>query len=245
MKNQIGFTSIVRNTEDLYTYLLRKENEQIGLIVGNPGLGKTTACKYLQQNYPVIYCSALPTWTPTQMVNWLLNEACGERRRGLTGAISALLNHLRVSGQGLIFDEGERLCNRYNLLDTVRTIHDNSSVPILLVGMEQIQEKLMKHRHFYDRCAGFIFAQKPGLADIKVALEATISIRFSDDFLNLIAGDPSIGNNYRKIRTSVEYIAKELKHKEDGLITPDDWNKPYLPHFALTQTSNVINGGWS
>lgn len=246
MKNRIALTSIVQDTENLYTYLLRKKNEQMGLIVGDPGLGKTTACKYLEEYHPVIYCSVLPTWTPTQMVNWLLFKACGEKRRGLTRAMSALLNHLHHSGQALIFDESERLCNRHHLLDTVRTIHDNSSVPILLVGMGRIKEKLEMHRHFYDRCAGFIYAQKPSFSDIKLAVGATTNIPFSKELLNLIVGDPSIGNNYRRVRTSVEYIAKELRDRENHLpIAPEEWTQPYLPYFARQEIySNVAVEGF-
>ncbi len=244
MKLKIAQTSVVKRVAELYTYLQTKNNEQMGLVFGDPGLGKTASCQFLEQTYSVIYCSVLPACTPTQLVNFLLYKSCGERRRGLTGAMSALLNHLHENPQGLIFDEAERLVNRNNLLDTVRTIHDNSTVPILLVGMGKIQEKLMKERHFYDRCAGFISVQKPGLADIREAVATYTNVGFSDDLLTEIIGDPNVGHNYRRVRLSVEYITQSLEHKNVLSVSAADWNRSVLPDFARypVSNSNVVVG---
>ena len=112
--------------------------------------------------------------------------------------------------------------------------------------MDKIQAKLMRERHFYDRCAGFISAQKPSLPDMRLAIQSYTRFHFSDELLLELMGDSSIGNNYRRVRQSVEYISANL---DQNLLSVEssDWNKPFIPEFARQpiSRSNVVVGDFA
>ena len=51
----------------------------------------------------------------------------------------------------IFVDEADHLCRNRVLLDTIRDLHDETNIPVVLVGMDEIQKKLMRHHQFWSR----------------------------------------------------------------------------------------------
>ena len=236
----IADTNILGRFRSLYLYLSEQRKEKLGLVWGEPGQGKTTSAEYLSEEYGIVYCSSLPNWTPTQLANYLLDKATGQRRRSLTGAMSELINHCRVTKTAIILDEAERLINRNNLLETVRTIHDHAGVPVILVGMTGIYSSLQRKTLFIDRCMGFMEAPRPTFEDAR-NLADTRTIRLTDNFIWGLLHHKDVGFNLRRLSNIYSHIEHEAILLGLEEIDLKDWgDQPFLPEFARPPIANKV-----
>ena len=51
----------------------------------------------------------------------------------------------------IIVDEIDYLINNTRAIETIRDLHDETGIPILLVGMGAVDKKLSRYKHFFDR----------------------------------------------------------------------------------------------
>ena len=51
----------------------------------------------------------------------------------------------------IIVDEIDYLLADFRTIETLRDLHDETGVPIVLVGMQLAKHKLKKHTHLFDR----------------------------------------------------------------------------------------------
>ncbi|MBI4799708.1 MAG: ATP-binding protein [Desulfarculus sp.] len=166
MKVNFVQTSNVKRLNGLVDMLLSAGNGEprLGLFYGPAGRGKTRAVDTLATQTGACYVSAARVWTPSSMLKSVV------RALGQVPAVSATENLGRAAeamrerlgneslGNGLlIIDEADYLAKGTQpphtppLLDTVRDLHDASTAPILLVGMDSLARTLSVFPQFWDR----------------------------------------------------------------------------------------------
>ena len=110
----------------------------MNMIIGDAGLGKTTALKhYAATTKNVLLIETDSTYS----VRMLLSEICRVSGiiapRGNPSMMSAIIDRLRDSKRLLIIDEAELL--NYRALETVRRIHDKTNIGIVFAGMPRLR----------------------------------------------------------------------------------------------------------
>ena len=128
----------------------------MGVAHGEAGVGKTlTAARMIdtwkKRGHPKgLYVSADVRISPRQMMRKILREYDDIRPAHDDDAKQVLKTlvekkHIEI----IIVDEAERLSRE--TLDFVRSIFDDMEVPILLIGMMDLLQKLRSHKKFYSR----------------------------------------------------------------------------------------------
>ena len=123
----------------------------LGLIYGGAGYGKTKSIQWHVCQTNSIYLRAKATWS----TGWML-EAIGKELSILSlptikDKFQDLQNSISQIKCTIFVDEADYLVRDRKLLDTLRDLHDETDLPIVLVGMDEIQKKLMRHHQFWSR----------------------------------------------------------------------------------------------
>lgn len=151
-------TRNVKNFVGLMNNLIDKSNDvpKMGLIYGDPGLGKTQTAVWWATNNDAVYVRAQNKMTFRWLLEKIVYELGESPSRKMADLIEQCITHLRLKPQIIIIDEVDYLINRHRIVETLRDLHDLTGVPIVLIGMQEAKTKLGKYRHLYDRISEII-----------------------------------------------------------------------------------------
>ena len=145
-----------KNVKQLISMMNRLRERQdgvpgMGLVYGEPGLGKTYAITWwAAQNDAILIRSA-----NLMSAKWLLEEIIAELGEIPYNKYSDVFNQviaqLIKTPRTIIVDETDYLTIDSRAVETLRDIHDKTNVPIVLVGMGTANKRLQRHKHLYDR----------------------------------------------------------------------------------------------
>lgn len=180
-KNVKGFINLIYNLKN------KPDNiSKIGLIYGEAGLGKTKTAQYLAIKYDAVYVRAVNTMTP----KWLMEEIAKELDeipRFFTADIfRQCVNNLRQNSQIIIVDEIDYLLKDFKTIEILRDLHDETDIPIILVGMDLAKHKLKKYTHLYDRISEIYHFTEFDFKDIRQITEELSDVEITDGAIRVI-----------------------------------------------------------
>ena len=176
-------TRNVKNFIGLMNNLIDKSNEvpKMGLIYGDPGLGKTQTAVWWATNNDAVYVRAQNKMTCRWLLEKIVYELGESPSRKMADLIEQCITHLRLKPQIIIIDEVDYLINRHRIVETLRDLHDLTGVPIVLIGMQEAKTKLGKYRHLYDRISEIIEFKPFSKDDMDVIVEELSEIKITDE----------------------------------------------------------------
>lgn len=167
--------------------------ERFGLLHGFTGTGKTTAIAYLCNQTNGIYIRARRSWTPTSMLKTICSELCVDSLPYCDQMVNLIVRELNQEQRILFIDEADYLFNERKLLDLLRDVHDLSTNPIFLVGMEEIERKLSKYPQLSRRTTHFVKFQPISFEDAGLVARTCCEVKFGERLLRWMYTD-SKGN---------------------------------------------------
>ena len=203
-----------KNVKQLISMMNRlKEREDgvpgMGLVYGEPGLGKSQTALWLACKYDGIYLRASNLMTG----RWLLEEMVKELDeipRFLTSDnFNIVVKKLKQNPQVIFIDEIDYLMNNYKTIETLRDIHDETGCPIIFIGMGLAHRKLERYKHLYDRFSEILKFEIFGVNDLSQIFGQLSEIPFTHDAVEYIH---SKFNRFRQIVqliNQLEIVAKE------------------------------------
>ena len=176
-------TRNVKNFVGLMNNLIDKSNDvpKMGLIYGDPGLGKTQTAVWWATNNDAVYVRAQNKMTCRWLLEKIVYELGESPSRKMADLIEQCITHLRLKPQIIIIDEVDYLINRHRIVETLRDLHDLTGVPIVLIGMQEAKTKLGKYRHLYDRISEIIEFKPFSKDDLDVIVEELSEIKITDE----------------------------------------------------------------
>src|SRR5574344_206753 len=213
MKRKFVRTRNVKNFIGLVENLINKPQNipKIGLVYGEPGLGKSQTALWLSAKYDGVYlrCSNLMTG------RWLLEELVKELDeipRYLTSDnFNTCVKKLKENPQIIIIDEIDYLINDKRAIETLRDIHDETNCPIVFVGMGFAHKKIERYKHLFDRFSEIVKFETFSIADLKEIIEQLSEIHVTADAIELIR------KKYNRFRQIIQLINQlEIVAKENG-----------------------------
>jgi len=199
-KNVKGFVNLVYNLKN------KPDNiSKIGLVYGNAGLGKTKTALYLSIQYDAVYIRATNSMSP----KWLLEEIAKELdeipRFYTADIFRQCVNVLKQNPQMIIVDEIDYLLTDFRTIETLRDLHDETGVPIILVGMQLAKHKLKKHTHLFDRIPEIYNVTEFEYLDIKQIIEEVSEVKITKEVVHLIHNK---AKSFRKIVEMIDMLEK-------------------------------------
>lgn len=139
------------NTQEVLfacTYAHRKND--VTLVSGDAGAGKTTALKYYAENNTgVIFVTANACTTTATSILSLICEKVGRQVPGRRAALmTALIAQLADTNRLIIIDEADHLSQ--NALQAVRNLNDLAHVGIVLSGNDKIYRQMLTAQRGYE-----------------------------------------------------------------------------------------------
>ena len=209
----------VKNFIGLVENLLNKPKNipKMGLIYGEPGLGKTQTALWLACKYDGIYLRASNLMTG----RWLLEEMVKELDeipRFLTSDnFNLIVQKLKQKPQLIIVDEIDYLINNLKTIEILRDIHDKTDCPIIFIGMGLAHKKLEKYKHLYDRFSEIVKFETFGVNDISQIINQLAEIKFTTDSIEYIHKKYNRFKQIVQLINQLEIIAKDNNLTEINL----------------------------
>ena len=195
-------TQNVKNFIGLVENMINKPKNipKMGLVYGEPGLGKSQTALWLACKYDGIYLRASNLMTG----RWLLEEMVKELDeipRFLTSDnFNIVVKKLKQNPQVIFIDEIDYLMNNYKTIETLRDIHDETGCPIIFIGMGLAHRKLERYKHLYDRFSEILKFETFGVDDLSQIIGKLSEITFTPDAIEYIH------TKYNRFRQIVQLI---------------------------------------
>ena len=216
MKKIFVKTTNVKNFIGLVENLINKPKNipKMGLVYGEPGLGKSQTALWLACKYDAIYLRATNLMTG----RWLLEEMVKELDeipRFLTSDnFNIVVKKLKQKSQIIFIDEIDYLMNNYKTVETLRDIHDETDCPIIFIGMGLAHRKLERYKHLYDRFSEILKFETFGVNDLSQIIGQLSEIKFTLESIEYIYTKYNRFRQIVQLINHVEIIAKENNIQE-------------------------------
>lgn len=187
MEHKMAFVKNVVRLRDAYDTLVNRNTgvPGMGLIHGSTGYGKTTAIAWLVNQVNGLYVRAGANWTPSAMLGAIMRElGAAQLASGAAAMVDYIVQQLAQAGRPLFVDEADYLFS-YNarMLETLRDIHDVSGQPVVMVGMEGIERKLVHRKQLARRISQWVEFLPADIEDARIVAQTICGVQLSDDLL--------------------------------------------------------------
>ena len=190
----------------------------MGLVYGEPGLGKTQAIKWwaFKNDAILIRCNQMMS------ARWLFKEILDYMSEikpySISDSFDEVIRNLILTPRVLIVDEVDYLTmDKNKSIEILRDIHDKTNIPVVLVGMTNAHSRLKKFSHLYDRLSEIVKFERFSKADIKMIVKELSEIELTDCAIKYIY------SNLNRFRQIVKVINKaETIAKANGLSSIDE-----------------------
>lgn len=124
----------------------------IGALYGRSGLGKSFAAAYACHPRGIngVYVECHVYDTMKSLVEAIAKGLNLQVRGTIAAMTGAVVESLGQTGRPLVIDEADILVDT-NRLELVRSIHDASGCAVMVIGEENLYEKLKRHERFDNR----------------------------------------------------------------------------------------------
>ena len=207
-------TRNVRNFIGLVEALKSKPKNipKMGLIYGEPGLGKSQTALWLACKYDGIYIRASNLMTSRWLVEEIVREMDELPRYLTSDNFNVVINKLIQKPKIIFVDEIDYLMNNYKSVETLRDIHDKTDCPIIFVGMGLALRKLERYKHLYDRFSEIVKFETFEIEDLSQIFSQLSEIPFTPDSIEYIH------KKYNRFRQIVQLINQmEIFAKDNNL----------------------------
>ncbi|WP_241084856.1 AAA family ATPase [Candidatus Vondammii sp. HM_W22] len=179
----------------------------MGLIWGPTGYGKTTAATWFINQCHGVYIRAIRLWSPRSMLDAMMREL-DLYGKGMNNGqrVEAIIQGLAETGRPLFIDEADYVIDSQRLVDTLRDIHDLSSVPVILISMQGICKKLNRRgmEQFTGRIAQWVEFSGADMEDTQLLADGLCEVKVAEDLLEHLHRIASPKNKQNEVLGSAE-----------------------------------------
>ncbi|MDD3014337.1 MAG: AAA family ATPase [Candidatus Gastranaerophilales bacterium] len=180
----------------------------MGLVYGEPGLGKTQAVLWWTLQNDAVYIRGANLMSGRWLLEELVEELGEVAYYKTSDLFKQVLRQLKQDPRTIIVDEIDYLTGDARTIETLRDIHDKTNVPIVLVGMGQADKKLMRYRHLYDRISEKLKFEAFTQNDIKTIIEQISEVEITECGIRYIFSHTNRFRQIVKLINKAENIAQ-------------------------------------
>ena len=204
-------TNNVKNFIGLVENLVNKPKNipKMGLVYGEPGLGKTQTALWLACKYDGIYIRASNLMTGRWLLDGLIKEMDELPRYLTSDNFNLVVKKLKANPKVIFIDEIDYLMNNFKTVEILRDLHDETDCPIIKIGMGLAHRKLERYKQLYDRFSEILKFETFGLSDISQIVNELSQVPISADAIEYIHQKHNRFRQIVQLINKLETIAKE------------------------------------
>lgn len=201
------------------------------LVKGHVGFGKSDTTEWFAVQNAALFLTAKPDWTPT----WLYCELAiglGLKDRARTkDMFKPICEEIvrRMERQPdfcIMIDEFDFVAS-CGLVDSIRSICDFTKVPLIAIGMQDVDADLRRNKAFVSRICKTVEFSPASTKDVRALASAFTDAKISDDMIELIRRRS--GGQLRGIKQAIALLDQHARRNR-GEITAEGWgNRALLP----------------
>jgi len=187
MKSTFAMTKNVRRFMAGMEILRTPIKGKYGLMLayGPPGCGKTEIGDWYNSQHSFPYVRALKTSTHRSILSDLVGSLKEVPTFRTNTLFEQVLNILDEFSPPIIIDEVDYLV-KSDVIETIRDISDMTNVPIVLMGMENLDGRLRSYRHLYDRIRAVVKLELFDEEEIRNLAEQICEVNIDDSGIRFI-----------------------------------------------------------
>lgn len=201
VKNFIGLVENLQNKP--------KNIPKMGLVYGEPGLGKSQTAIWLACKYDGIYLRTSNLMTGRWLLEELVKELDEIPRFLSSDNFNICVKKLKQESKVIFIDEIDYLMNNYKTIETLRDIHDETNCPIVFIGMGLAHKKLERYKHLYDRFSEILKFEIFGVNDLVQIFNQLSEVEFTTETIEYIYPKYNRFRQLVQLINQLEIIAKE------------------------------------
>lgn len=164
----------------------------MGCFYGFTGWGKTMAGVFVANKTGACHVEAMPFGGSKMLLEMIVKELGLRPTRSVATLFSQAAEELARNPRLLIIDEADHILND-RMIEMVRRLHDITLVPVILMGEEELPQKLRRWERVHSRILEWVAAEPATLDDVKFlaqiyAPNVTISEELKGKLLAASAG---------------------------------------------------------
>jgi DNA transposition AAA+ family ATPase len=186
MKNQMAIVKNVTALREAFTALVNRDHGIPGmsLVHGETGFGKTTAIAWLVNQVRGVYVRALATWTPAAMLGAIMKElGAAPLHNGSAQMVDHIVQKLAQDNRSLFVDEADYILRNPKSVESLRDIHDISGCPVVLIGMKNIDKRIVHRPQLAGRISHWVNFAPADLDDAQTLTSTVSEIDVAEDLL--------------------------------------------------------------
>ena len=185
MRNKLAPTKNVGALQLAFEALSSRDHgvPGMGLVYGYTGAGKTTSIAWLVGRTGGVYVRANSGWTPTSMLAKIMTELGAAPMQRRAAMLEYITEKLGQTERPLFVDEADYLLHDGSMLESLRDIHDLTGLPVVLIGMANIEKKLVHRPQLARRISHWVEFQRSDLADARILAETVCEVELDDELL--------------------------------------------------------------
>ena len=194
----------------------------IGLICGDTGFGKTTAAAWYANHTNAVYVRALALWTPSAMLGAIMRELDSKPLPSNAAMMEFIITRLMLTNRPLFVDEADYLAGSKRLLETLRDLHDVSTMPLILIGMKDFRQRIMHREQLAGRISQWVEFRPADLEDARVLAETVCEVDVADDLLAEL--HQKTGGSMRGLVVGLSRVEAFAKKNNLKRVSAKEWN---------------------
>lgn len=195
----------------------------MGLVYGDTGAGKTTAITWYINQCHGVYVRAMALWSPSAMLEAICTELEIPMSRSLAGTITMIISELEKTGRPLFIDEADYIIDQKRMVETLRDLHDMSSVPVILIGMDGIHRKIQARKQVSGRLAQWVKFEGCDIGDARMLADGLCEVIVDTDLLAAL--HKATRGLARNLTVGLSRIESVGKRRGIDRMTLADWPK--------------------
>ena len=201
-------------------------DERMVLIHGATGVGKSTALAFFMNQFNAIYVESSPAWSISSMLRSIVLASGHAPRRYAAEMEQQIVDEMGGEGRPLFIDEMDYLFlpgqqTSLRMLEALHSIHDKSRMPVVMVGMDQIDRKLKLREQIARRIDQWVPFGDLDRDDVRVVADALSDVHVEDDLLDAIFA--ATQGRMGRIRLALAQVERMAKSKKLDRIGREQW----------------------
>jgi DNA transposition AAA+ family ATPase len=235
MKNKLAQLKNIAAYEATYHALANAEAGLpcMGLVIGATGAGKSTGTAALVNRNNGVYVRARATWTPNSMLAAIMSELGAEPLQRSSRMMDYISQQLLQSNRPLFVDEANYIAHSGEMLESLRDIHDEARVPVVLIGHDGTERKIANRAQLMRRITHTVEFKPADLEDAQILARTICEIELDAELVEALHDKAAGSVGLMTVGLSrIEALAKTNGWKQ---VDAEQWgNRPFFTGQAPT-----------